>query len=220
MIIPLKEIAEKTGCLFKGAIEIGAHLCEGQSEYLNHGYEHILFIEANPYLCQVGRTRLSSNSKLLEAVLLDTTGQDVDFRLFYSEDKTNMGCSSIFNRSQQFAKMYPMIKDEGTLKLKTTTLDDLLKKSKIDASLYNSLFIDVQGAELKVLKGALETLKHIDFIVCEYATKVLYEGGVLFPELVNWLADVGFHLIIKRDVQDSRFPMGAGWGDSVFLRRQ
>lgn len=48
-------------------------------------------------------------------------------------------------------------RDQGTITVKTRTLDNLLRELKVGA--VNILKIDVEGAELQVLRGAAETIR-------------------------------------------------------------
>ncbi|WP_447516023.1 FkbM family methyltransferase, partial [Clostridioides difficile] len=62
----------------------------------------------------------------------------------------------------------------------------------IDDSLYNFINIDVQGYELEVFKGGIETLKNIDYIYSEVNRAQLYKGCVLVEELDQFLEIYGF----------------------------
>jgi FkbM family methyltransferase len=54
------------------------------------------------------------------------------------------------------------------------------------------LKIDVQGAELHVLRGAKETLRHVEVVQLEAALLQYNEGAPLLPELVSYMAEQGF----------------------------
>ena len=43
--------------------------------------------------------------------------------------------------------------------------------------------MDVQGYELEVLKGATETLKHVDYVYCEVNRDEVYEGNAYVEEI-------------------------------------
>ena len=78
--------------------------------------------------------------------------------------------------------------------VEVTTLDDYAKEI---ASIY-LLKIDVQGFELEVLKGAIETLKKTDHIFVEAGIRPLYQGAPRFTDVYDFLADRGFHLMAMR----------------------
>ncbi len=54
------------------------------------------------------------------------------------------------------------------------------------------LNIDTQGAELLVLKGASQLLSGARALIVEVSTKPYYDGGVLYPELRDFLRMSGF----------------------------
>ena len=54
------------------------------------------------------------------------------------------------------------------------------------------MYVDTQGYELEVFKGAINTLKHIDFIFCEVNRAEVFEGCAQIGELDAFLADQGF----------------------------
>lgn len=62
------------------------------------------------------------------------------------------------------------------------------------------LKIDVQGYERSVLEGAVEILKIVEMIEVEVSMVPLYEGSILFAEMIRKLDDIGFYLISWEDV--------------------
>jgi FkbM family methyltransferase len=79
------------------------------------------------------------------------------------------------------------------------TLDELM----MDQSAQGEIFIkmDVQGAELDVLDGAINTLKRCNFLLLEVSVLNYNVGAPLFAEYINYLAQRGFVLF---DVCDMR----------------
>ena len=62
------------------------------------------------------------------------------------------------------------------------------------------LYIDVQGAELEVLKGFnSNNFNNINAITVEISQKEYYKMGVLFEELNQFLINKNFKLITKKD---------------------
>lgn len=74
----------------------------------------------------------------------------------------------------------------------------------------NLLNLDVQGYELEVLKGAENTLKHIEYIYTEVNEKELYENCVYINELDEFLTD------FKRAETEMT---SHGWGDGLYIRK-
>lgn len=98
--------------------------------------------------------------------------------------------------------------------VEATTLDaycsgsDYLRGRDIDI-----LWVDVQGAENRVLEGARDTLRKTKLVMLEIALEEPeYEGGATFPLLNNRLTEAGFTLI----------SLGVGpdlSGNAVWVRR-
>jgi FkbM family methyltransferase len=80
----------------------------------------------------------------------------------------------------------------GTLKIPVKRLDDF----KPEWEKYSRILlkIDVQGFELSVLKGAVETLEHSAFIYVECSETELYVGQALYRDVGTFLEQRGFKL--------------------------
>ena len=72
-------------------------------------------------------------------------------------------------------------------------LDSFVKKNSIDISEYSHWVVDLQGAELLALKGAENSLKFCKTILIEVSKVDIYDNGVLWLELKNWLIQRGFY---------------------------
>jgi FkbM family methyltransferase len=70
------------------------------------------------------------------------------------------------------------------------TIDGIVKT--YDAAPPYLLKVDVQGAELDVLAGAVETLRATELVVLEVSFLEFFEGGARFDEVVAALAEAGF----------------------------
>lgn len=57
------------------------------------------------------------------------------------------------------------------------------------------LKIDVEGYELEVLRGAVETLDRSEFVIVECSIQRRFEGGAEFHEVVGYLANRGFRVL-------------------------
>ncbi|MBT8090377.1 MAG: FkbM family methyltransferase [Gammaproteobacteria bacterium] len=76
-------------------------------------------------------------------------------------------------------------------KVPTICLDDVLAKRTESPIL---LKIDVQGAELRVLRGARESLHKIDMIIMEVALISSMEDGPDFFDVMEFMKQVNFYL--------------------------
>lgn len=81
------------------------------------------------------------------------------------------------------------------------------------------LKIDVQGYERNVLEGAVETLKRTEVIEVEVSMVPLYEGSILFREMLNTLDNLGFILISWDDVLVDPKTGFVLQSDCIFMRK-
>jgi Methyltransferase FkbM domain len=93
-------------------------------------------------------------------------------------------------------------------------LDDLLDDLGETAAAYNILNIDVQGAELMVLRGAERTLAFVDVINVEVSFAELYAGCAQIDEVDDFLEQRGFVRV------ELSCPYHHTWGDAVYVRRK
>jgi len=191
-------------------VHVGAHLAQERSHYESHGYKQIMWIEASEEihgrLAEVINNHQGTAEHLTQCALLtDQDDEPVELRHFSNDGMS----SSIFSQTQQSVKRWPGVVETGSTEAAISkTLDTLLSETKfIDHC--DVLIVDVQGAELLVLKGAEVTLKSAKAVICEVSTQPFYEGGVMFKELAQFLSTYDF------------VPMAAPprHGDMLFMRR-
>jgi FkbM family methyltransferase len=141
----------------------------------------------------------------VKALCSDTSGQKVAFKI-----SSNAGLSSSMFDLGNHAKLHPDVSYVGQEEMTTVRLDDLLAK-QFPQSPFNLLVLDVQGAELLVLKGAVETLKSIDAIYAEVSEEPLYEGGCTWREIDSFLGPFEFSI--------KNMSLGrTGWGDALYVK--
>jgi FkbM family methyltransferase len=78
-------------------------------------------------------------------------------------------------------------------------LDDVVAPADLAGPVLCKL--DVQGYELEVLRGATDTLRHVDALVVELAFEQHYAGQPLFSEVLDELTARGFRLDVPIDVR-------------------
>ena len=133
--------------------------------------------EPNPYW--MGNLQ-SNRFSYHEVALTDQVG-DTDF---YAIKSNNRGASSLFVPPEEI-----LVHDGKTEYEKITVRGDTLS----NYGLFDAIWMDVQGAELKVLTGA--DLTRTKVIATECETKQVYPGAVQFPELSKFMHDNDFVLV-------------------------
>ena len=96
------------------------------------------------------------------------------------------------------------------------TIKQSCEEEKIDR--IHILKLDIQGSELRALKGAVNLLKDkkIDLIYTEAYFIKQYVDQPLFPEIAQYLSDLGYQL---QDIYNPVYGKGnIAWCDAVFVR--
>jgi FkbM family methyltransferase len=79
-------------------------------------------------------------------------------------------------------------------KVEIITLDEYFKRNGIQEEKVLAVKLDVQGHELKVLRGAANTLKRTMFVLTELSNHESYEGGARYFEVDQAMRENGFVL--------------------------
>jgi FkbM family methyltransferase len=117
------------------------------------------------------------------AVLSDTDGKLIDFY----EDSDNPGGNSYYKETTG------AFNDSHKSKRMTITLDTITKQN--DWALPDLIKLDVQGAEIDVLRGAKQTLMICNDIILEAQHVNYNEGAPKFDQVKSYLEAIGFILV-------------------------
>lgn len=101
--------------------------------------------------------------------------------------------SSSLLTPEKHSEEVEFIKFDQLIKVKTNTLSNFCQKSSID--LIDIIHMDVQGAELMVLKGANEYIKKIKVIWMEVSNVEYYKGQPLASDVENFMKKNNFMLL-------------------------
>lgn len=208
MMIPLSELVDKYNVRPRGIIHVGAHEGEELASYLEYKVPNVVWIEANPEIWQklIERLRPYPHHRAFQFAAYDHDGDQVDLHVM-----TNTMSSSIFSPKKHL-DFYPSVTVTKDIRVSTRTLDSLFFEEDLVAEDFDFLNMDVQGAELLVLRGARNTLGGINYIYTEVNDDYLFDGCCLTPELDQFLAAEGFFRIATRMTEDK-------WGDAFYVRR-
>jgi FkbM family methyltransferase len=201
MLFPLSDCVKNHGIKITGVLHVGAHTGEENDAYLAEGVPQssIYWVEAIPELCTTLSHRFPN---VIQAVVSDTVGP-VEFKI-----TNNLQSSSILELKTHLIE-HPNIDVIRRIQTTSVKLDTLVEQYNIKADFLN---MDIQGAELKCLKGFEKGLGMINAIYAEVNEKELYAGCALLPELDTWLAERGF---VRVDIKMTQH----GWGDALYVRK-
>jgi len=165
-------------------LHIGAHRGQ-EAEYYNKIGLKVIWIEANPAIFEILSTNIAKHKdqRALCALLGDVEGSLIDFHIANNDGQS----SSIYKFGDELGIAGLNMADSEKLKMRR--LDSLLTVEEI--SPYKHWVIDVQGAELLVLKGAGLLLDKCDSLYIEVSTRNVYKNGVSWKELSDYLLERG-----------------------------
>lgn len=204
MLIPVSEWIPLCSKI-RGVIHIGAHDCEEQKFYNEVGADKskVIWIEAMQEKIDLFSQQ---GYRIFQSVISDTDNEEIKFKITNNEES-----SSILELGTHSGS-YPDIKVIREVTLNTTRMDTFISREKLDIDVFNFLNIDIQGAELKALKGFGNLLEKIDHIYLEVNTDYVYKNCALLPEIDEYLGRFGFIRVIVK-------MTGANWGDAFYVRK-
>ncbi len=202
MLLKLEKLIAKYGMKITGVIQAGAH--EGEELEL---FKKLRIPEAHLFEpCYRSFLTLSyktfpANYHVYRAGLAEVNGDAILFKTRFNNGQSN----SLF-APKRHLDFYPDIIFDDHERVPVNTLDTF----KVGNC--NFLMMDVQGGEILVLKGATETLKHIDYIITEVNLEEMYEGCALIEDLDNYLTD--FQRV------ETKLVRCKAWGDSLYIAKR
>ena len=172
----------------KGIIHMGAHR-GGEAAVYDWFNKQTIWIEANPKIIDDLKDHTSQyiNQKVIQALLSDEDNKLENFNI-----SSNDGASSSIFSFGSYKKIHEKIKMTDVMKLKTNTLDTIIKKEQINIDKYDFWVVDLQGAELLALKGANEMIKSCKFMYIEISKENIYKNGANWNELNEFLKKRNF----------------------------
>ena len=204
MLLPFDYIVKKYDIKPTGILHIGANIGEEAKAYDLQGVKDVCWIEANPELIPTLRANVHQyGHKVLQVCVGDMEGFEVVFHI-----SNNAGQSSSYLDLGTHRKVHPNVHYVKDITMKTRRLDTMSCWGE-----YDFLNIDLQGAELKALKGMGETLDHFKWVYLEVNWKELYIGCALFDEVERFMIEKGFKFV------ESKESGRTGWGDALFIRK-
>ena len=198
-----------------GVIQVGASVGQEIDLFVGGGVAHAIMIEplSEPYGVLAARCQSYANYLPLNCLIGSETG-----RLQTIHIASNFGQSSSILPPTRHTEVYPSITFEKTLELQAFSLDHVLAYVGSNfpemPQAFDLLFIDVQGAELEVLKGASQTLHKIKYIYTEVTLGLDYKDAAPYLKIIEYLDCFGFKLC-----EFELDPNEIAHGNAIFSKR-
>ncbi len=177
-------------------IDIGANIGQTRDLLRENGFNgDIISVEPLPSLQDMLQEKAKTDPKwqVLEPLALGDHNGECEINISESSDM-----SSLLPASKELITALPRTNVTGKATIPMKTLNTLYQELNLENK---RVFIkmDTQGYEMKILECAKETLDKIIGIQVEMSLFPLYEGEVLFDEVIALLKQNGFtpHMLIE-----------------------
>lgn len=203
MFIPVSELQSDWNVSVNGVLHVGAHTGEEAVQYENAGWTPVIWVEAQPGLARNLRQKLNPElHRVLEAAIFDKNDIELSMKI-----SSNSQSSSLLNFGTHKLD-YPEITMTNNLTVITKRLDTLIDKKNIP----NFINLDIQGVELKALKGLGTLITNIKYIYTEVNRLNVYEDCSNIHDIDDFLSLQGFRRAT------TRWQWLEGWGDALYVR--
>jgi FkbM family methyltransferase len=175
----------KLGFRPSGILDVGAY--NGEWSQMVHQIfpdASILMIEAQPKLKPILEAIAAAHAEKIHfrpALLGAERRDEVEF---YQMDIPITTGSSLYEEQTTHPR--------SVLRLPMVRLDDLV--AELSVGQFQMIKLDVQGAELDVLRGATSTLADVEVLIMEMSLVQYNKGAPLFAETVRVMEDLGFRM--------------------------
>jgi FkbM family methyltransferase len=205
MLIPLQRLINQFNVTLEGVLHVGAHECEELKDYENYiDRSKIIWIEAIPEKVEYCIQKFPNI--IIENAVVSDIVENVTFNI------SNNGQSSSFLNFGLHSKYHPHIYYIKQFQTQTSLLKDILPQ--YDHIKFNFINLDIQGVELRALKGMKEYLQqheHVKYIYTEVNDDFVYENCNLVSELDEFLKEFNFVRVLTEWTN-------CKWGDAFYIR--
>ena len=205
MFINISEICSKYKMKdnIKGVIHVGAHHGEEVPVYIENGIDNIVLfepLEENFDIILQNVQQCNANIKGYK-VALGNENRMIEMYL----SSNSLESSSIL-KPKKHLDLYPDI---------TFNSKEMVEMKRLDYynfTDYNFLNMDVQGYELEVLRGSMNTLNYIDYVYCEVNRGEVYENNAYIEEVDKFLSNYHFNRV------ETTWWLDHDWGDAFYIK--
>lgn len=201
MLISLHELVNKYNIKFNGILHVGAHECEELDDYKKYiSIDKILWIEAITDKVNLCKSKYPEIN--IENAIVSDKIENIVFKV------SNNGQSSSMLDFGLHSEYHPYVHYITEFNGTTSLLKDILPKYNIN---YNFLNFDIQGAELKALKGMEDYLHNVNYLYTEVNSDYVYKDCALICELDEYLKNFG---LVRVETKWTEFK----WGDAFYIK--
>ena len=193
--------------------EIGANNLE-DTRRLHSGFPNAAIFAFEPRL--VNAIEVNDKVKVFPIALSDVPEDNKKFYIPVGWE----GASSLLKPKKEPGVKWTMEKEIREISVHVDTANNFCKKNNIEK--IDVVWMDVQGNELRVLKGMTNFLADIKMIQTEAGVREYYENHTLFSDIEEFLKPYGFEVVYNILEGGREFKDGITWEfetDVIFVNK-
>ena len=183
-------------------------------ENYTNKYKNGVFIEADPNIYLQLKENLNKynlNYTPINKLITNIHNKEYEFNIF-----NNNSCSSSIYKPNVDKWMWNNVSQNNTIKIYSTRMKNIIEKLKWN-NIIIDVIIDVQGAELEVIKSFDNYINNINCIQIESSSTDFYIGQSTVLEVHKYLINKGF-VLLNRERNTIEYIHKIGQGDLIYSR--
>lgn len=204
MLLNFPSLISKYSIKANGCIHVGAHHAQEHADYVNAGIKRFVYIEPCASTFNVLKNKFGGHHHIQ---LFNCACGEVECEQVMYTGSQNEGQSNSLLKMGKHSQIHPGITLPNTEMVTVKRLDSLGLANKA----YQLLVMDCQGFEGRVLMGATETLKQVNYVYTEVNRDEVYQGCTLVDELDKLLHEFN-------RVETGQW-VGGMWSDALYIRK-
>lgn len=212
MLIDFRKLFPKYGIKPKGVLHCGANVGEEATVYNQLGIKNVIWIEANPDIHQKLVMNVAGyDHKTFCFAVGDTNEEEVTLHVSNNGSQS----SSVLELGTHKTK-HPDVYFTHDIKVPMFRIDSFFSSDGERNLLKNIDFLnlDLQGFELKALRGIGDIMHQFKWAYIEVNQAELYLGCPHVNDLDLYLNGFGFKRV------ETKWCGNTGWGDALYIKRQ
>ena len=209
-LISVTETVKSRELNVSGVIHVGAHYGgndgEEIKEYIDLDVKRIVLFEPlkdNFRVLYKNSEKFKSNNIELHNVALGSHSGIIEMNVS-SNDRQS---SSILDPNIHL-EAHPEVLFFGKEQVGIKSLDEY------NINNCNLMVVDVQGYELEVFRGAVKTLRNVDYIFCEVNNDEVYKNNARVEEIDEYLSQYNFKRV------ETKWWNNNLWGDALYIKEK
>lgn len=196
-------------------VQVGASVGQELDYFHKNGIRAGLFIEALPEPFSMLHNACRGYSNYFPVNSLVSSRDNQSLNMYVA---SNFGQSSSILPPTRHKSVYPNVKFDKSFQTTGFRLDSIVNSARksffSEFGMLDLLFMDVQGAELEVLKGGTQILSEVKLIYTEVTYGTDYEEAVSYCDIDFYLRMHGF-LLSSFEID----PSFRGHGNAIYVRK-